>query len=676
MATWDGWESLGGQLDGGAPAVGINADGRLEVFASIYGASTTELGHIWQSTPGGGWSSWASFGSPPPEFLGFPAVATNADGRLEAFVRVGLMSSGSLWHIWQTAPNNGWSAWDNLDGGVGAHFVLVIANSDGRLEAFAITPTDTVSHAWQTAPNGAWSGWSDLGAPSGLSIGQLAVARNADGRLELFTPASDNTIWHTWQTATGGAWSGWASLGAPAGLGVGLPAPVVTSDGRLELFAIGGDQALWHIWQTAPGAGWSAWDSLGTPGGAPGFSTIGPPTIALNDDGRLEAFVVRYGDAVWHIWQTAPNNGWSAWDLLGGDPDGLAVARNTDGRLELFGEARATEGARQLWHRWQTSPGGAWSTSTQQWEQTPLAGPVHKLFTPFGGEILARTAAGLFRSDDNGSTWTGVNLPASPGLVAVANNPQTIYAAGSSSLQKTTDGGATWTSVLTTGTSPIIGLAISPADTNVVYVALGGGSYELRRSLNGGSTWTTLQGPLMGNLCTWTVNILKPHETDAHRAFRSSGCYAGRNVPTGDSLWQTTDQGATWTQVFHPMGLFPSRLAGGLGAGSQRYYLGAHVAASPGGGKLFRSDDDGATWAQILNFASGPSVQGLACHASLPQRVYAGLTTGVVQSSDNAGATWTDLGQSGLGGMEDLALSHNESMLFAATPSGVWRIPV
>ena len=99
-----------------------------------------------------------------------------------------------------------------------------------------------------------------------------------------------------------------------------------------------------------------------------------------------------------------------------------------------------------------------------------------------------------------------------------------------------------------------------------------------------------------------------------------------------------------------------------------------HAAASPGGGKLFRSDDDAATWTEILSFGSGPSVQGLACHPSLPQRVYAGLTTGAVQSSDNAGMTWSDLGQNGLGGMEDLALSRNETTLFAATPTGVWRM--
>jgi hypothetical protein len=39
--------------------VGQNADGRLEVFAC---GGNGGLWHIWQTTPGGGWSSWASLG--------------------------------------------------------------------------------------------------------------------------------------------------------------------------------------------------------------------------------------------------------------------------------------------------------------------------------------------------------------------------------------------------------------------------------------------------------------------------------------------------------------------------------------------------------------------------------------------------------------------------------------
>ncbi len=128
MSGWNGWAALGGDLSGGTPVVGVNADGRLEVFAEAPGASGVELDHIWQTTAGDGWDAWASLGAPPAQFLGAPAVARNADGRLEAFVRVGLMSAGSLWHIWQTAPNGGWSDWDNLGGPVGAHLVRTVEN--------------------------------------------------------------------------------------------------------------------------------------------------------------------------------------------------------------------------------------------------------------------------------------------------------------------------------------------------------------------------------------------------------------------------------------------------------------------------------------------------------------------------------------------------------------------
>lgn len=30
-----------------------------------------------------------------------------------------------------------------------------------------------------------------------------------------------------------------------------------SANGRLEVFTVGGDGALWHIWQTAPNQGWS-----------------------------------------------------------------------------------------------------------------------------------------------------------------------------------------------------------------------------------------------------------------------------------------------------------------------------------------------------------------------------------------------------------------------------------
>jgi photosystem II stability/assembly factor-like uncharacterized protein len=137
---------------------------------------------------------------------------------------------------------------------------------------------------------------------------------------------------------------------------------------------------------------------------------------------------------------------------------------------------------------------------------------------------------------------------------------------------------------------------------------------------------------------------------------------------------QTLNEGTTWSDIFLPVGLHPSRLFGGSGTNVGRWYLGAYLSVPPGGGTYYRSDDDGVTFSPVLTLTAGQSVGGLAYHRWAPDRVYAGLTTGVVMASDDAGTTWAPRGSAGLGAVSDLALSHDQGMLFAATPSGVWRI--
>ncbi len=140
--------------------------------------------------------------------------------------------------------------------------------------------------------------------------------------------------------------------GDSAAIVLGGVAPVASNaDGRLEVFANGTDHAVWHNWQTAPNNGWSGWASLG------GLVTTTAMT-GRNADGRLELFARGGDDALWHMWQTAPNNGWSGWASLSGsitsDP---SADSNQDGRLEVF--ARGTDNA--LWHMWQVAPNSGWS---------------------------------------------------------------------------------------------------------------------------------------------------------------------------------------------------------------------------------------------------------------------------------------------------------------------------
>jgi subtilisin family serine protease len=324
-ALEEAWLDVNGRL----LSVTGNQDGRLEVFA--WGLDSA-LWHIWQTAPNNGWGGWASRGGTVDRL----AAIRNSDGRLEVFVRG---ADGGLWHDWQTAPNNGWHGWSALGGEID-NFV-VARNQDGRLEVFARGMDKGLWHIWQTAPNNGWSGWASLGG----QIDRLAADRNQDGRLEVFARGMDKALWHLWQTAPGGGWSSWESLGGE----IDLLATARNQDGRLEVFARGMDKALWHLWQTAPNSGWSAWESLG--------GEIDLLAAARNQDGRLEVFARGMDKALWHIWQTAPNSGWHGWASLGGEIDRLAVGNDQDGRLEVF--ARGMDKA--LWHIWQTAPNSGWS---------------------------------------------------------------------------------------------------------------------------------------------------------------------------------------------------------------------------------------------------------------------------------------------------------------------------
>ena len=82
----------------------------------------------------------------------------------------------------------------------------------------------------------------------------------------------------------------------------------------MELFATS-QNALWHIWQIAPNGGWGAWSDLGAPSGASGLAA---PAVGSNTDGQLEvfAYLLTPGSSVRHLWKITPNAGAGAGAVL------------------------------------------------------------------------------------------------------------------------------------------------------------------------------------------------------------------------------------------------------------------------------------------------------------------------------------------------------------------------
>jgi hypothetical protein len=301
------------------------------------------------------------------------AVGANQDGRLALVAAASDEESfsGGVWHAWQTTPNGKWSGWQSLgspSSGAGVGPPALAPNADGRLEVVVVDRADGgVWHAWQTAPNGSWSGWHPLDRPDPDIPALLspALARDANRRLQAFVILQDGSVWCI-QQQTGGGWSGWQSLGQPGDGPAADPAlaPVANADGRLALFASvvdeRGDEAILHRRQRPTGGGWTDWSSLGMAGG--GFGPHGP-VAARNADGRLELLAtLPDGIDLWRSWQTAPSNGWSGWSSEG-NPTTASIERptlgsNADGRLELFLSVPSTGGLQRLT---QTAPNNGWT---------------------------------------------------------------------------------------------------------------------------------------------------------------------------------------------------------------------------------------------------------------------------------------------------------------------------
>jgi hypothetical protein len=337
---WEYWNDVGPRIASSSSAkrIGINSDGRLEVFAR---GDDDAVWHRWQLEPSGGWSEWRSLGG---TLVDDPVVGANGDGRLELFA---VFDDGSVRHRWQLGEGKWGDGWADL-GGVGIVGTPGVAtNADGRLEVFIRSWDGQLWHKWQQAPSSGFvEDWYHLGTNIPTDP---VIAANADGRLELFVRGEDSALWHRWQLESNGKWGGWSSLGGEI---VGEPAIGTNRDGRLEAFAIGTDGAVWHRWQM-PEGGWSdGWASLG------GVGLEGTPAVASNADGRMEVVVRSWDGQLWHKWQTRPNEPFTDdWFHLGehatSDPQ---LGRNGDGRLEVF--IRGGDGA--LWHRWQQAPNDQW----------------------------------------------------------------------------------------------------------------------------------------------------------------------------------------------------------------------------------------------------------------------------------------------------------------------------
>lgn len=174
-------------------------------------------------------------------------------------------------------------------------------------------------------------------------------------------------------------------------------------------------------------------------------------------------------------------------------------------------------------------------------------------------EFLSATNKGIYKSSNGGTTWaatTATTLPFCDMVLNTAVNSQTVYACTKENIPKffrSIDFGNSWTQItagIVSSTSLITSgarIAVTPANTNVVYFEVIGGGGIIHKSNDGGLNFS-VKKPEGSPYITFYSNTY----TSSTQGDYNNSITVDRNNPAriwlqSHNTWVSADSGATWT---------------------------------------------------------------------------------------------------------------------------------
>jgi photosystem II stability/assembly factor-like uncharacterized protein len=258
-----------------------------------------------------------------------------------------------------------------------------------------------------------------------------------------------------------------------------------------------------------------------------------------------------------------------------------------------------------------------------------------------GSYIFASTlGGGIYRSTDNGESWSLVNngLPSATVRVMITSGPNIFGATDGAGVVLSTNNGYSWAQV-NNGLSYTTLQTITRCDTNI-FAATDYGGVDI--STDYGVNWQKT-GTLSSIVNAMIVN--------------SSNIFAGIN---GKGVYLSTDNGTNWTAANN--GLTDLSVKS-LAVSDSNVFVGTW------GGYVFVSSNNGLSWTKISNgLPSGSNINSLLAVGS--NIIAATSKSGIYVSTDN-GANWI-VRNEGLPTSTFYLLAIAGSKIFAGTASGFY----
>jgi uncharacterized delta-60 repeat protein len=569
----------------------------------LMGGSDVDFGDrndTWRSTDDG--AHWllmnASSGWSPRDSFGSVAMP---DGSI--ILMGGYDINGPENDTWRSTDNGATWVLVNASAGWSARYAHTsVAEPDGSIVLMGGAATDgsgPKNDVWRSTDEGAH--WTRQTASAGwparyyhtsavMPDGSIVLMGGANGYLRDVWRSTDNGATWTEVTASAG-WSGrWTQT------------CVVMPDGSIVLMGGGDSGGLKNdVWRFNP-AGSSVQNPSHT------YTTAGIYQIALqafNNIGFNITLKTGYITVSSGGGGTAPSASFSSTSTSGTAPLTVSFTDSSSGSPTGWAWFFGDENYTGAWT--QQTPGAGWGTRA---EHTNVVMPDGSIVLMGGLHSSPTDYNDVWRSTDQGATWTEVNASAGwsaryyPTSVALSDGSIVLmggYAfAGSTyynDVWRSTDNGTTWTEVnASAGWSAreCHSSVALPDDSIVLMGGTAGSTYynDVWRSTDNGAHWT---------------------EVNASAGWSARYCHSSVAMPDGsiilmggstssglkNDVWRSTNNGATWTQVNTSAGWAKRTRLSSVAMPDGSIVLMGGEDASGYRNDVWQSIDNGATWIEV-----------------------------------------------------------------------------